>query len=364
MVRRTASRPANERPPRARRATLAPLLLLACALAAAAALPEARLRLHLDWTDNLFLDSLGTADLGRGLALQLRHSPLPGLSLEGELDRTEWGDVQDLGATRGRLALQLGGGSGRFERRWLTLETEALAYGPSYELYDARHQRLAGGVLWRATDVLRLKARGQAALHRFPQAPDSLSAGNVDGGLAAGLNLALDWPLAVDLEAGLQGQRWTELPEPASTSHGWASLRLSRPLGERTGLQLRASLRRQFETGEAERLALADAGLDSGELLRDSWRLEAGTTRLGRAWRSSLSLATGGDAFLGLPAAGLGDRDDRTTALAVESRRAFDAGPVRLWLLLRASREWRASSDGAQDGASTRLGLELLFEGR
>lgn len=338
-------------------------LLLAIAGTVAARAPELRLRFDLGWSDNLFLDSLETDDLSSTGSLLVRHDPTPALRAEAEIGRTGHSGTEDLGSTQGRVALRLGGGGERLERRWLSLESEFLAFGDDYELYDRRRVRLAGGLLWKTGPALRLKARAQTALSLYPSAPDSLAADNLDAGLALGCNLALDWPLAVDVEAGLQQQRYGDLPLPATTRHGWGTLRLSRPLGERLGLSLQGSLRRQFDTGDAERLALVDAGLDSGELLRDGWRVESGLAWLGGSWRSRLRLGYASDAYLGLAGLEMPAREDRTTALGLETRRAFDpATRLRIWLGLNAG--WTAcrSSDPLHDGEALRLGLDLQLE--
>ncbi len=172
------------------------------------------------------------------------------------------------------------------------------------------------GARRRQGERLRLRSQFLASATSFPSVPDSLDADYRDLSLALGANLALDLPLALDLESGVQLRRYRDLDPPVDTPWLWTSLRLSRPLGERTGLRLLTSRRWQLAPGADDLLSLTESGLDPGELLWDGWQVEAGLQRLGRRWRSSLTVGWLAAEYAAEPGSSARHDESLQTALA------------------------------------------------
>lgn len=342
---------------------LAALLALAPSPALALGAPSLQAALRLDAGDNLLEDSLAWEDQGAGLDLRLLQ-PLAGpVALLAGGGWTGYADHGELAERDLQAGLWASLPTPRLEVLDARLTVAGHQHEESYAVYDQR--RLALHLAARARPVGGLRPRGQLEVSetRFPSAPDSQRVDAREAGLVLGLNWALDLPLALDLETGVQARRWFRLDEPVSTLWSWTSLRLSRPLGPRWGLRLQADRRWQGTPPRDELDVLGEHGLDPADLLWDGWQGEAGLQTGVAGWRLSLRGTLLEADFVALP----GQEARR------ETRREATAGLARTWLPaalpagwrlaldLQLSRRWTDSSLALYDVASTRGGLRLTL---
>jgi|GEM_PF-2146891 len=323
--------------------------------------PSLRAALDAHWTDNELADSTRQEDKGAVLNLRLRQ-PLGPFSVEagGSLDRHDQHSELDQSSHSALASLNLA--PGHWESLWAHAGLFNQAYSGDYQLYDRRRLFAAAGLRRVLVPHLKGRAQAQAATTRFPSYPDSLQANYRDLVLTVGLNGALPWPLAVDVEGGLQERRYVDMSEPVATAWSWSTLRLSRPLGERLGLRLQGSRRWQMSQSAVELDSLAANGLDPGELLYDGWQAELGLQHLGRRWRSTLSAERLWASYAAEP--GVSARKDQSLALSLGATRAL---PLRqgwtLGLNLQLSRRWTRSSVAFYNTPSTlaQVGLSLAL---
>jgi hypothetical protein len=295
-------------------------------------------------TSNLFRDSLGLGDefarLSGGVDQPLLRSLLAYYEGQGEA-YAEYGGLSSFEHTAG---LEAGTFLGERAEAWAAAEGVLHAYGEQYELYDRRGLYFGGGLRWVVSPLLRTRLRAGYSTTRYPNA-GSLSVGTDDLTAALGVNLATRASVALDAEAGFESRLYPDLQPETRAEAVWAVLRLSAPLGQRTGGAVRLTVREQLTVGSEGLTALYEGGIDPGNLLWDGWRIGAELNH--RAGESGFELSLRGEAglerFVEVQAlTGRPGREDRAVRARVTLSRTFtpggSAGPaLSLWLSLHAS---------------------------
>ncbi len=340
------------------------LLLGVVTPATGLSMPNLRAEVELGSTDNLFHDASAVSDQFHQLNLLLAQNLPAGLTFQFSGRLSRFNQEQDLSSTSHGLMLRFRKEVGSIESIWLNGGITFQNYGEAYTSYDRDRYFLSTGLVHRVNDAFRLRANVQMTRSAYPGYPDSLAVDYREEQVVTGMNLALQWPLAVDLEAGLLARRYVEFDDPAATVYSWQRLRLSRPLGTRFSLVLNLQQRQQREAGTDVLARLLAHGMDPGDMLWDGWQLNLRFNAILFGWRGGLefsrTLAHYADTaeLTGFPA-----RNDRREEIGLSLTRGLPAKwlPVRSEIQLYGNLMDASSSDAYYSYHAFSTGLSLRF---
>jgi hypothetical protein len=344
---------------------LALLLILGFVTPATAlSMPRFRAEVELGSSDNLFHDSSAVSDQFHQLNLMVAQNLPAGLTFQASGRLSRFNQEQDLSSTSHGLQLRFRRSLGSIESIWLNGGLSAQNYGEAYASYDRDRLFVSTGLVQRLNESFRLRANLQMTRSAYPGYPDSLAVDYREEQAVAGMNLALQWPLAIDLEAGLLARRYVEFDDPAATVYSWQRLRLSRPLGTRFSLVMNLQQRQQREAGTDVLARLLAHGMDPGDMLWDGWQLNLRFNAILFGWRGGLefsrTLAHYADTteLTGFPA-----RSDRREELGLTLSRGLPSKwlPVRSELQFYANLMDALSTDAFYTYHAFSSGLSLSF---
>ncbi len=327
--------------------------------------PWARFSLNSGTTDNLFADSLNTGDQYAGLSLDLEQSLAPFLSAfyGGSLRR--FAETTGLGTTNQDGGLDAGFEIDTTAQAWSLLRLKDRRYGSDYAVYDNRGYSLSAGIDYVPGPSARWRAMAEWARAVYPNLPDSVALDYDDLRAAAGVNLSLTLPAALDLEAGLQRRTYRDLQPTTTTLFGYFSARLSGPLGPSTGVAVNLLIREQASEDGEELTALYLGGISPGDLLWNGWNGGVTVTRYYGPWRARLG-ANYGDARYAETEAitGRPPRRDIRRDLSLSLRRALplQTAPLRLVFSLEYLFSSTTSTDSFYSFTGQSLSLALALE--
>ncbi|MCB2198723.1 hypothetical protein KQI63_04915 [bacterium] len=317
-------------------------------------------------TSNLFADSLDVDDSYGGIGVVLEQIISPAWVLWYQGYGETFAQTSDLGSLDHTLALETSTFVGQRGELYATALANAVGYASDYELYNRNAVGMTGGYRHLADEALRLRVNGQFNTMSYPNA-DTLDVDYREGSLSFGANVALRIPVSLDVEPGIQWRVYDSLDDPTSTRYLWLSLRASTPLTPKTGLVARLLLRDQLDTEATQLVALAQGGLDAGDMLWDGWQGGVTLNRMEGPWWFSSGLDFGHSAYAqsvlysGQPA-----RTDDLVRGTVKVQRVLNPVPKRHRMTVVASVSWTQNSSTigyyTYDGFATRLALRISAE--
>jgi hypothetical protein len=318
-------------------------------------LPWAGFSLDSGATDNLFADSLKIEDLYSTVSLDLEQPVTPLFSIFYYGSLSAYSENKDLGSFYNNGGLNFWTSYKNLESIWLSAGGLNLAYNEDYSIYDKQRLYISAGGLHRTSNTLRLRSMLNYSGTTYSSYSDSLSVDYSELLINCGANLSFSLPLAVDAEAGYQRREYSKFENQTNTSFAYLQLRVSRPIGTRTGIKFVTNIRNQISTEYQELYSLYTNGIDPSDLLWDGYQGKIGITHLFGQWRSSMNIlyrkATFVESYI---ITGRQQRNDELFDFTVLTKRVLNLKnqPFQIWLILDYSLEVNQSSDSYNDYTS------------
>lgn len=314
-------------------------------------------------TTNLFADSLDVDDNYGGLGVVLEQVLSPAWVLWYQGYGETFAQTSGLGSLDHTLALETSAFLGQRGELYAAALANAVGYASDYDLYNRRALGVNGGYRHLATDALRLRVNGQLNSMSYPNA-DTLDVDYREGSFSVGANGALRIPVSIDVEPGIQWRMYDNLEDPTSTRYLWLSLRASTPITPRTGLVARLLLRDQLDTEATQLVALAQGGLDAGDMLWDGWQGGMTLNRMEGPWWFSGGLDIGHSAYTqSVVYSGQPARTDDLVRGTVKVQRVLGFVPRKHSTTVEASISYTSNSSTVgyytYDGFAARLALRV-----
>jgi|GEM_PF-2216567 len=163
-----------------------------------------------------------------------------------------------------------------------------LNYRDDYELFNRQGAGLKSGFRWISSPFVRWRSGVDLSYNDYPN-DDTLAVSYSESYLYLGVNIATKQKIALDISPGLQFRRYSELDTPANTSYFWINSRISRPIGDKTGVSLGAMIREQVSVSGDAISALVQGGIDPGDLLWSGYNVNASLNYGKMPWFISFS---------------------------------------------------------------------------